>query len=75
MLLSASYSLKLGKNVLFGENNQNIQGYSECVINEKIVLGILVIFILYLGLTPDYLFKIIDHTTINIIDSINLGRS
>ena len=75
LLLSASYSLKLGKNVLFGENNQNIQGYSECVINEKIVLGILVIFILYLGLTPDYLFKIIDHTTINIIDSINLGRS
>ena len=27
LLLSASYSLKLGKNVLFGENTQNIQGY------------------------------------------------
>jgi len=75
LLLSASYSLKLGKNVLFGENTQNIQGYRECAVNEKFILGVLVIFILYLGLTPDYLFKIIDHTTINFIDSINLGRT
>ncbi len=74
LLLSASYSLKLGKNVLFGENIKNTQGYNECNTNEIIVLISLVIFILYLGLTPDYLFQIIDHTTINIIDSINLGR-
>jgi NADH-quinone oxidoreductase subunit M len=75
LLLSASYSLKLGKNVLFGGNTDNIQEYSECRINEKIILGILVVFILYLGLSPDYLFKIIDQTTINIIESINIGRS
>ncbi len=74
LLLSASYSLKMGKNVLFGDNNTNTQGYVECSLNEKIVLGLLIIFILYLGITPDYLFKIIDQSVIGIIESLLVGR-
>ena len=48
LILSASYSLKLGKNVLFGDNPKNTQGYLECRFNEKIVLSILIIFVIYL---------------------------
>ncbi len=73
LILSASYSLKIGKNVLFGENQDNIQGYIEFRKNEKIVLSILVILILYLGITPDILFKLIDQTVINIVSSISVG--
>ena len=74
LLLSASYSLKMGKNVLFGDNTNNVQGYIECRLNEKIVLGILIVFILYLGIIPDYLFKIIDQSVIGIIESLSVGK-
>ena len=74
LLLSASYSLKMGKNVLFGDNTNNVQGYTECSLNEKIVLGILIVFILYLGIIPDYLFKIIDQSVIGIIESLSVGK-
>jgi len=73
LILSASYSLKLGKNVLFGDNLENTQGYSECRFNEKIVLSILIIFIIYLGVSPDPLFKLIDSSTNSIIYSIQMG--
>ena len=73
LILSASYSLKIGKNVLFGQNKNNNQSYSECKKNEKIVLSILIISILYLGITPDILFKLIDQTVIDIISSISIG--
>jgi len=73
LILSASYSLKIGKNVLFGENKDNIQTYCDCKKNEKIVLGILIILIVYLGITPDILFKLIDQTVIDIINSISKG--
>ena len=74
LLLSASYSLKMGKNVLFGDNTNNVQGYIECSLNEKLVLGILIVFILYLGIIPDYLFKIIDQSVIGIIESLSVGK-
>jgi len=73
LILSASYSLKIGKNVLFGDNKDNNQSYFECKKNEKIVLGSLIILILYLGITPDILFKLIDQTVIDIITSISIG--
>ena len=74
LLLSASYSLKMGKNVLFGDNPKNTQGYTECSLNEKIVLGILIISILYLGIIPDYLFKVIDQSVISIVESLLVGK-
>ena len=74
LILSASYSLKLGKNVLFGENKENQQGYLECSNNEKIVLGALIIFVLYLGITPDLLFNLLDKTVNNMIASLSVGK-
>ncbi len=74
LLLSASYSLKVGKNVLFGDNLHNNQGYIECENNEKIVLGVLIIFILYLGITPGLLFNLIDKTVIDMISFISLDN-
>ncbi len=74
LILSASYSLKLGKNVLFGENKENQQGYLECSNNEKIVLGALIIFVLYLGITPDLLFNLLDKTVNNMIASLSIGK-
>jgi len=64
----------MGKNVLFGDNSKNTQGYIECDLNEKIVLGILIIFVLYLGIIPDYLFKIIDQSVIGIVESVSAGK-
>jgi NADH:ubiquinone oxidoreductase subunit 4 (subunit M) len=64
----------MGKNVLFGDNPKNTQGYTECSFNEKIVLGILIIFILYLGIIPDYLFKVIDQSAISIVESLLVGK-
>ncbi len=75
LILSASYSLKLGKNVLFGDNQKNHQGYIECNNNEKIVLGALVIFVLYLGISPDFLFNLLDKSVNDIITSISIGRA
>ena len=64
----------MGKNVLFGDNAKNIQGYVECEFNEKLVLSFLILFILYLGIVPDYFFKIIDQSIIGIVESISLGK-
>mgnify|MGYP006237039961 CR=1 FL=1 len=64
----------MGKTVLFGDNLENTQGYIECSPNEKIVLAILIIFILYLGIIPDYLFKIIDQSVISIVESLSVGK-
>ncbi len=75
LILSASYSLKLGKNVLFGDNQKNSQGYLECKNNEKIVLGTLVIFVLYLGISPDLLFNLLDKSVSDIISSISIGKA
>jgi len=75
LILSASYSLKLGKNVLFGDNQKNSQGYLECKSNEKIVLGTLVIFVLYLGISPDILFNLLDKSVSDIITSISIGKA
>ena len=75
LILSASYSLKLGKNVLFGDNQENHQGYIECNNNEKIVLGALVVFVLYLGISPDFLFNLLDKSVNDIITSISIGRA
>ena len=74
LILSASYSLKLGKNVLFGDNQDNIQNYSECKKNEKFVLGVLILLILYLGITPDLLFNLLDKTVSSMIVSISFGK-
>ena len=75
LILSASYSLKLGKNVLFGNNQDNHQGYIECNNNEKAVLITLVIFVLYLGISPDFLFNLLDESVNNIITPISIGRA
>ncbi len=71
LLLSASYSLKVGKNVLFGENTKNNQGYDECKSNEKLVLSILIILILYIGIKPDLIIQMMDRTVIDIISSLS----
>jgi NADH:ubiquinone oxidoreductase subunit 4 (subunit M) len=65
----------MGKTVLLGDNIKNTQGYIECSSNEKIVLAILIIFILYLGIVPDYLFKIIDQSVIGIVESLSAGKT
>lgn len=75
LILSASYSLKLGKNVLFGDNQDNHQGYIECNNNEKAVLITLVVFVLYLGISPDFLFNLLDESVNNIITSVSIGRA
>ena len=75
LILSASYSLKLGKNVLFGDNQKNSQGYLECKSNEKIVLGTLGIFVLYLGIRPDLLFNLLDKSVSDIISSISIEKA
>ena len=41
--------------------------------NEKIVLCIVIFFVIYLGVSPDPLFKLIDSSTNNIIYSIQMG--
>ena len=74
LILSASYSLKLGKNVLFGENNDNHQGYIDCQVNEKIVLATLIILVLYLGISPNLLFNLLDKSVNDIIASLSLGN-
>ena len=48
-------------------NQDNHQGYIECNNNEKAVLITLVIFVLYLGISPDFLFNLLD-------ESVNFQR-
>ena len=73
LLLSASYSLKIGKNVLFGKNDDNTQQYIECKSNEKAVLAILTVLILYIGIKPEMLILIMDRTVVDIISSLNVN--
>ena len=43
----------------------------------EIILSIgvmLIIFILYLGIIPDYLFKVIDQSVISIVESLSVGK-
>ena len=73
LILSASYSLKLGKNVYLVKIMTIIK-VIDCQVNEKIVLATLIVFVLYLGISPNLLFNLLDKSVNDIIASLSLEK-
>ncbi|MBH44056.1 MAG: NADH-quinone oxidoreductase subunit M [Gammaproteobacteria bacterium] len=72
LVLAASYSLWLGKRVIFG-NPKNTLALSEINTTEFMVLLILVIMVLFIGLKPEIIMIIMNETTTHIINSLQKG--
>ena len=74
LVLAASYSLWLGKRVIFGvPSNQKIISMEEIKSIEFWTLLILLILVLIIGIKPDLIMDIMDKTSHNIIYSLARG--
>ena len=71
LVLAASYSLWLGKRVLFGEvNNDNVASMKILRFDEFWPLLILAILVILIGIKPDLLLNISEESSMNMIKII-----
>ena len=71
LVLAASYSLWLGKRVLFGEvNNDNVASMKILRFDEFLPLLILAILVILIGIKPDLLLNISEESSMNMIKII-----
>ena len=74
LVLAASYSLWLGKRVIFGTpSNQNILSMDEITSVEFWTLLILLALVLMIGIKPDFIMYIIHETSNNLVYSLSRG--
>ena len=74
LVLAASYSLWLGKRVIFGTpSNQNILSMDEIKPVEFWTLLILLALVLMIGIKPDFIMYIIHETSNNLVYSLSRG--
>ena len=69
VVLGAMYMLKLYKDVIFGQaTNQSVIKFTDLYLYEKAALLPLIILIIYIGILPDYVLRIIQLPVTKIAD-------
>ena len=58
IILAAVYTLNMVQKVFYGETNAITDGVKEIALNEKIILGVIVIAIFFIGVYPQPLFNL-----------------
>lgn len=67
VILGAVYTLRLGRNVFFGETNALTEKGTDIVFHEKAILAIIVGAILILGIYPQPFLNALDHISQSIL--------
>lgn len=70
IILAAIYTLNMIKNVFYGEVNERTSGITDINLHEKIILGMLVFFILLMGVYPQPLLDMVKDTVETTLNSI-----
>lgn len=67
IILAAVYTLNMVRRVIFGELNEVTRKEGDLSGNEKLVLTVLVVFVLWLGVYPQPFFELTNDTVTNIL--------
>jgi NADH-quinone oxidoreductase subunit M len=67
IILAAVYTLNMVQKVFYGEANSITEKMQEISFNQKLMLGVLVVFIFLFGVYPQPLFDLTKDTVLNII--------
>lgn len=71
IILAAVYTLNMVQKVFYGETNAISAGMQDISLGQKLVLGVLVVFIFGFGVYPQPLFDLTKDTVAAILTSIN----
>lgn len=72
IILGAVYMLRLYKNVMQGETNSLTATFTDITISEKIVLGVVCIFIIVIGVYPQPVMHLTEAAVTNLMNSVNV---
>ena len=71
IILAAVYTLNMVQKVFYGETNAISAGMQDISLGQKLVLGVLVVFIFGFGVYPQPLFDLTKDTVAAILTRIN----
>ena len=71
IILSAVYTLNMVQKIFYGEVNPNTEKMTDIAWNEKLVLGVIVGIIFFLGVYPQPLIDLTKHAVENLVGKVN----
>jgi NADH-quinone oxidoreductase subunit M len=72
IILGAVYMLRVYKNVMQGETNALTATFTDITISEKIVLGVVCVFIIIIGVYPQPVMHLTEAAVTNLMNSVNV---
>ena len=72
IILGAVYMLRLYKNVMQGETNSLTATFTDITISEKVVLGVVCLFIIVVGVYPQPVMHLTEAAVTNLMNSVNV---
>lgn len=72
IILGAVYMLRLYKNVMQGETNSLTATFTDITISEKVVLGVVCVFIIVIGVYPQPVMHLTEAAVTNLMNSVNV---
>jgi len=70
IILAAVYTLNMVQKVFYGEANAITEKIQEISLNQKLALGVLVIFIFLFGVFPQPIFDLTKYTITDLLTRI-----
>lgn len=72
IILGAVYMLRLYKNVMQGETNSLTATFTDITISEKVVLGVVCLFIIVVGVYPQPVMHLTEAAVTNLMNGVNV---
>jgi NADH-quinone oxidoreductase subunit M len=72
IILGAVYMLRLYKNVMQGETNSLTATFTDITISEKVVLGVICLFIIVVGVYPQPVMHLTEAAVTNLMNGVNV---
>jgi len=72
IILGAVYMLRLYKNVMQGETNSLTATFTDITTSEKVVLGVICLFIIVVGVYPQPVMHLTEAAVTNLMNSVNV---
>jgi len=71
IILGAVYMLRMYKNVMQGETNSLTATFTDITTSEKIVLGVVCLFIIVVGVYPQPVMHLTEAAVTNLMNTVN----
>ena len=71
IILGAVYMLRMYKNVMQGETNSLTATFTDITISEKVVLGVVCLFIIVVGVYPQPVMHLTEAAVTNLMNNVN----